>query len=148
MQKWAKNPRILFFQIGLLTIPYLFSDVEASQESEPSSSLDFRGFPAPPHAAPKDQEPSSSLDFRGFSAPPQANFVIPMEVNHQSQDTSALDFDTNLFSIVLRDENDSPPQRMVKKIKENQAYDYQPNVAYEDHTALGTMSVVCDERLA
>ena len=71
-----------------------------------------------------------------------------MEVNHQSQDTSALDFDTNLFSIVLRDENDSPPQRMVKKIKENQAYDYQPNVAYEDHTALGTMSVVCDERLA
>ena len=71
-----------------------------------------------------------------------------MEVYHQSQDTSALDFDTNLFSMVLRNENDSPPQRMVKKIKENQAYDYQPNVAYEDHTALGTMSVVCDERLA
>ena len=50
----------------------------------------------------------------------------------------------NLFSIVLRNENDSPPQGIITKIKENQAYDYQPNVAYEDHTTLGTMSVVCD----
>ena len=53
-------------------------------------------------------------------------------------------FSKVLYSIELRNETDSPPQRMVKKIMENQAYDYQPNVAYEDHTSLGTMSVVCD----
>ena len=128
----------------LLSIPCYFSDVDADHGPEPSSSLDFRGFPSPPQEAPKDPETSSSPDFHGFTAPPHTSMVIPMEVAHQSQDTSALDFDTTLFSVVIRSENDSPPQRGVKKIKERQAYDYQPNVSYEDHTALGTMSVVCD----
>ena len=68
-----------------------------------------------------------SLDFNGFQEQSQSS--VPMEICNQSQDSSALDFDTNIFSVVLRSENDSPPQRGMKKIKERQAYDYQANFA-------------------
>ena len=51
---------------------------------------------------------------------------------------------TRLAERAAMAQESDPEQKAIKKIKECQAYNYQPNVAYEEHTALGTMSVVCD----